>query len=136
MADEEEFRINEPRVKKSKQEIYEEKVKRANRVEFALKCSLILEKKDLDADNIFNVKKDDFNFCTLTNVLPCKNPHCLTCNLPLMRNNLANKIMDFVGDETMKMTVIEIKSELNDEMKKMFEQLKKKIERDLNGKDE
>ena len=136
MSADDEFKINEPKIGKTQYEKEKAKLKRARAVEFALKCSLIMSKKNLDADNIFQVSKGDMCFCTLAEVIPCKEPHCRTCNILLLHDESASKMLQFIGEEVSTMAVNTVRESLKDSDERWINEMMEKVKRDVEGDDE
>lgn len=133
MSADDEFKINEPNIGKTPQERERAKLKRAKAVEFALKCSLITAKKDLDADNVFQVSKGDMHFCTLAEVIPCKEPHCRTCNMVLMHEETADKMLRFIGEEMSERAVAIVKGSLKKKEEEWIDHMMDRIKNDIEG---
>ena len=123
-----EFKINESELKKSETEIVKEKLKKAKALEMNLLTSLVLRKRDLDIDNIFQIYKGDVRICCLTHTLPCGNPHCTTCNVPLLNGDEAEKIMDCIGERyenrILKKFIQTVDDGLNDVIDRFIESLR------------
>lgn len=132
----EEFKINEPKIGKSQYEKEKARLKRARAVEFALKCSLIISKKDLDADNIFQVEKGDMHFCTLAEVIPCKEPHCRDCNFVLLHEDMAGKMLRFIGEEVSAMAVDTVRESMKENEERWVNEMMERVRKDVEGDDE
>lgn len=136
MSADDEFKINEPNIGKTSAEKEKAKLKRARAVEFALKCSLIMSKKNLDADNIFQVSKGDMCFCTLAEVIPCKEPHCRNCNFVLLYEDMADKMLRFIGEGVTARAVNTVRESMKENEERWVNEMMEKVKRDVEGDDD
>lgn len=142
---EEEFKIDEPGSKENREkQTLAKQLRKAKAIEHMILCALITKKSDLDVDNIFQIFKDDTKVCCLTYTLPCKNPHCTTCNMVSMNRKeadtilsqvgkiqsvkLVNKVMNGLGDDEAK--------ELDDFIETLMKELKEKDDDDIQRTDD
>lgn len=128
----EEFKITD---KETERKRLIEMNKKADAVKFALKASLIEEKKDLDIDTFFNVtNKENLSVCVLTDMVPCKNPHCTTCLMPDRYWETADKMLKYVGEQFMLKALGNIKSklppEVDDAIQDIMAELREEIEKE------
>ena len=136
MSDDE-FKINEPNnQKKSEKDKLKSKLKKAWAVEMALKTSIAVEKDNLDADNIFNASKRDIHICILADAVPCKNPHCTTCNMMLIHNKEADMMLKCVSHMMSDKYVKEIKKNITESKDTLAEQMFKDIVKVIEEDDE
>ena len=130
----EEFRINEPESKGETLSKLKRKVDNARGMELALKSSLIERKAVLDMDSFFQVSKNDISYCTLTDVVPCRNPHCMSCNMVLIKQKDAMAMINYIGSEEMSRVVRvsreSMSREQNDRLDNILEDLLKEVDKD------
>ena len=114
---EDEYKIVEPESPKKKRDAMKEvaeKIRKARDIEDGLRVDILLSKPldKVDSDSLFNMgNRFDENMCMLTK-LPCKNPHCTSCNIVLLNGNDAKRLSDRYIDEYIKLKVREVKDEL------------------------
>lgn len=130
---EEEFRIND---RESDLKRLAEINKKEKAINFALKVSLIEQKNDLDVDTIFIVQNHGYSVCTLTDMIPCKNPHCSTCLMPDRYWKLADKIYEYIGEKFMRKAIIDIKKKKSKEVNESVDRIIDDLMKEVIGDDE
>ena len=132
----EEFKINEPTPKK-KTDNMADKVKTVKAIDFALRMTLISLKDNLDADNVFQVMKGKNTppICILSDILPCRNAHCMGCNMVLMHEKEAKRFLNYIGMDFTKKIEKMNDEELSDEGKKMADEMRDFLKKEIIGDD-
>ena len=135
MSADDEFKIDEPPMPKGSFNEIREKVRRAKLSELAMKCSHIVLKEDLDADNMFHISKPKvgINVCVLAESIPCKNPHCTTCNLVLINGDEAEKIQNYVSHYCAEKQLEETKSKIGKKEQEWLDHMIEVIRQHVEG---
>ena len=96
-----EFKINEPQgeIERAKRK---KKADEKRSKDFAMRVSLMVNKPNVDVDNVFQVRRDNTDFggyCGLVPVIPCNKPHCTMCNFVLLNGDEADMLLRCIGDQ-------------------------------------
>lgn len=125
-----EYKIKDPDAKlKNERDRLKKQLNTARSIEFAIKVSLIEKNKNLDIDNIFHVCKGEHEYCTLTGILPCHNPHCMSCHMPLFKEEEAQRIMDYIGECVTQKFIRKTEKMLSEDENKLIEEIIEEIEK-------
>lgn len=128
-----EFKIVEP--KKSKKQVMEVKVMKAQGAVIAMMSKLILDKGDeLDADNLFNVGGPHGKpVCILTDSIPCRNPHCMSCNMMHFYDDKADDVIAILSDKLAKDMLKSCRKELSDAKKQVIDGMMQVVMKAIEG---
>lgn len=130
-----EFKIDEPPTPKNTIDEMKKKVQRAKLSELAMKCSHIVLKEDLDTDNMFHISKTKagLDVCVLAQTIPCKNPHCTTCNVVLVNIEEAEKIQDYVSHYCAEKRLEKVLSKIGEEEQKWMDHMMELVKQHVEG---
>lgn len=129
-----EFKINEPSSKK-KTDKMADKVKTVKAIDFALRMTLISLKDNLDVDNVFQVMKGKSTspICILSDILPCRNAHCMSCNMVLIHEKEAKRFLNYISMDFTKKLEKKNDEELSDEGKKVADEMRDFLKKEIIG---